>query len=100
MFNDNYIGIYDNALSEEECRLILNRFESIDKHRHVRPDPSCSSEYMIQKSKDISFVVDSDYPIELSKICTQINFNLDDKEDSFYHKLICFATYNSLLKYH
>ena len=97
MFNNDYIGIYDNALNGEECRLILKRFESIDKHRHVRPDPSCSAEHMVEKSKDASFVVD--IPLKFSKICTQINFNFNNKEDNFYHRLVEYAIYKSLLKY-
>ena len=97
MFGDDYIGIYDNALNGEECRMILNRFESVDKDRHERSSRSCSAKDMVEMSKDSSYVPDT--PDEDAKICTQINFSLNNRQDNFYHKLVESAIYKSFSKY-
>jgi hypothetical protein len=34
--NDDFIGIYDGALTPEECAHILQRFEASDKHMRGR----------------------------------------------------------------
>lgn len=69
-FNENFIQIYDNALTKEECEMIINRFETKDKHRHV----SINTE-----------IKNTDDPL---KLCTEISFDCRNSDDAFYHRMV------------
>lgn len=86
-FGDNYIGIYDGALTRKECEMIINRFETKDEYRQLDSTKSCSYEDQVKFLKDPSHKC-KEVPLENSKICKEISFDLRDVNDSFYHRMV------------
>ena len=87
MFNNDFIEIFDNILSRDECKTIINKFDNFDKNRHSKIVKSCS------------YKQDSSCKHEVSKKCTQITFDLSKKEDIFYHRFVKKAILKSLPLY-
>ena len=67
MFSNDFIGIYDNALTKEECEMIINRFETKDSHGINTKDKGTSQNL---------------------KLCTEISFDCRDSDDAFYHRMV------------
>ena len=70
IFGNDYIGIYDNALTKKECEMIINRFETKDNHRQKKVNTNIEG-----TNKTL-------------KTCSQISFNFKDNDDAFYHRMI------------
>ena len=70
IFGNDYIGIYDNALTKKECEMIINRFETKDKHRQKKVNTNIEGTDKILKT------------------CSQISFNFSDYDDAFYHRMV------------
>tara|TARA_B100001287_G_scaffold276265_1_gene286472 strand:- start:1710 stop:2369 length:660 start_codon:yes stop_codon:yes gene_type:complete len=87
MFNNDFIEIFDNILSRDECKTIINKFDNFDKNRHSKIIESCS------------YKQESSCKREVSKKCTQITFDLSKKEDIFYHRFVKKAILKSLPLY-
>ena len=96
MFNDDFIGIFDNILSKDECKTIINKFDNNDKERQSKTIDSCSYKDQVnnlegKKSDSCKSVI--------SKKCSQITFNLSDRNDIFYHRFVKKAILKSLALY-
>ena len=70
IFGNDFIGIYDNALTKEECEMIINRFETKDSHRQTGINT---------KIKGTS---------QNLKLCTEISFDCRNSDDAFYHRMV------------
>ena len=55
----NFIGIYDNALSNEECQIIIDEFED-NKHLHIDGKSGGGIQPHVKKSTDISYHITDD----------------------------------------
>ena len=85
IFDNDFIGIYDDALTKQECEMIINRFETKDKHRQGRIDRK-------RKSQISSFEYSQNKETgDPSKICTEICFSSRHSEDIFYHRMVQIA---------
>ena len=96
MFNNDFIGIFDNVLSKDECKTIINKFDTLDKERQSKTIDSCS--YKEQVNNLEGGKVDSCNSV-VSKKCTQITFDLHDRNDIFYHRFVKKAILKSLPLY-
>ena len=96
MFNNDFIGIFDNILSRDECETIIDRFDNIDKNRHTKTAQSCSYKDQVNHLEGKQ---DDSCSGVISKKCTQITFDLTKKEDIFYHRFVKKAILKSLPLY-
>ena len=95
MFNNDFIGVFDNILSKDECKTIINKFDNDDNERHTKTIQSCSYKDQVNH---LEGRVD-DCSREVSKKCTQITFDLSHKNDIFYHRFVKKAIQKSLPLY-
>jgi len=96
MFNNDFIEIFDNVLSKDECKAIINKFNKFDKDRQLKTKVFFS--YKDQVDNLEGREVDSSNK-EVSKKCTQITFDLHDRNDIFYHRFVKKAILKSLPLY-
>jgi len=72
----NFISVYDNALTKNECKLIIDEFES-NKNKHIRGK---SGNYEVQPevkdSTDLGYAM-NDKSITSSILSKSLNFHVD-----------------------
>ena len=95
MFNNDFIGVFDNILSKDECKTIINKFDNVDNERHTKTIQSCSYKDQVNHLEGKQ----DDCSREVSKKCTQITFDLSHKNDIFYHRFVKKAIQKSLPLY-
>ena len=95
MFNNDFIGVFDNILSKDECKTIINKFDNVDNERHTKTIQSCSYKDQVNQLEGKQ----DDCSREVSKKCTQITFDLSNKDDAFYHRFVRKAILKSLPLY-
>ena len=97
MFNNDFIGVFDNILSKDECKIIIDKFDNFDNDRHTKTIQSCSYKDQVnhlEGKQELSCGYGG-----ISKKCTQITFDLSNKEDAFYHRFVKKAILKSLSLY-
>ena len=97
MFNNDFIGVFDNILSKDECKIIIDKFDNFDNDRHTKTVQSCSYKDQVnhlEGKQELSCGYGG-----ISKKCTQITFDLSNKEDAFYHRFVKKAILKSLSLY-
>ena len=96
MFNNDFIGVFDNILSKDECKTIINKFDNFVNERHTKTIQSCSYKDQVNHLEGKQ---DDSCNGEVSKKCTQITFDLSNKKDAFYHRFVKKAILKSLPQY-